>query len=137
MASTVSVACSSMPTCRVKSTSRTCCKPMMKCSAHFSVAFGILYKAVDSASISSRSRPVRNVLTSCSLISWAMRFSFRRDITKSSIVGGAVAFFTTRTRAWTLLRASSALASSKSKNLSPWPNSCCRENMTADVVTQL
>src|SRR5438874_769275 len=55
MPSTVSVACSSIPTCRVKSTSRNCCAPTMKCSANFSVAFGILYNAVDSASMSSRS----------------------------------------------------------------------------------
>src|SRR5205814_9457895 len=65
----------------------------------------------------------------CSLISSAMRFSFRRDNTKSSKVGGPLELLMIRTNACTLLRASSALASSKSKNLSPLPNSCCRENI--------
>src|SRR5213082_2214656 len=136
MARTVSVACSSIPTCCVKSTPRKCCDPIMKCSANFSVALGILYRAVDNASMSSRSSPVIKVLTSCSLISSAMRFSFRRDNTKSSKVGGPLELLMIRTNACTLLRASSALASSKSKNLSPLPNTCCRENIAPPFVTQ-
>src|SRR5439155_487777 len=98
-------------------------------------ALGILYRAVDNASMSSRSSPVINVFTNCSLISSAMRFSFRRDNTKSSSVGGPLELLMMRTNACTLLRASSALASSKSKNLSPLPNTCCRENIASLLVT--
>ena len=73
---TIAVARSSKPICLVKSMPRTCCGESSTRSQNFSTVLGILYKAFDNSSMSSRSSAVTNVVYTASLISRVISLSF-------------------------------------------------------------
>ena len=77
--------------------------------------------------MSSRSSCETNVLTSASLICSVIFLSASLALWNSVRLRALFAWARTPLRTCTLCRASSALASSKSKNLSSFPKIFCRE----------
>ena len=113
----------------MKSTTSSFCGARLKRSANFSITLQMRYIEYESVSMSSRSSPVMNVLTSSSLICSVMRLSLSRARANSCSGCGWLRSFSNstsrRVKAWV----SSALASSRSKNFASWLKYFWTENM--------